>query len=233
MVNALISKNGKVHFVKEDKDIHTDFGVVKSSELSKKTPCVVKSHDGNEFVLSKPSLFDLFEKMRRGPQIVTLKDAAYIAARTGINSESIVVDAGGGSGALSIFFSLHAKRVYSYELRGEFVKIIKSNVELFSRDNVEIKEKDVFTGIEEKDIDILSLDLKEPWLVDASCVKLGGYLSVYVPTMNQVEKLNFRGFILEEVTELIKRDWKTDGILRPKSRMMAHTGFLCFFRRIR
>ncbi|PIO00407.1 hypothetical protein COT72_01735 [archaeon CG10_big_fil_rev_8_21_14_0_10_43_11] len=232
MVRVLINQEGLIHRVRGDGDIHTNNGVVLKKDLEN-PPKVVKSHSGYAFLYADANSADLFELMRRGPQIITLKDAGYIVARTGITRNSVVFDAGGGSGALSLFLSLHAKKVYCYERRDDFIKIIAHNIALFGAKNVVLKEADVYDGVKVKNVDVATLDLKEPWRVDPSFVKLGGYVVVYVPTINQVEKARFAGFVLEEVTEIIKRDWRTDAILRPKSKMIAHTGFLCFFRRLK
>jgi tRNA (adenine57-N1/adenine58-N1)-methyltransferase len=129
--------------------------------------------------------------------------------------------------------ALHAGKVVSYEIRKDFVRIIKHNAELLGLSNVTVKNQDAYLELEEEGVDVLTVDLLEPWLVPTDCLRVGGYLVAYCPTINQVEKVKrVEGFVVEEVCELIKRDWREDKILRPKSKMIAHTGFLVFMRKL-
>lgn len=231
-MKLLIDENSKKYLIREEKEFHTGLGIIKEEDIKQPAPAKIKSHTGKDFLLVDANPYDLFEKMKRGPQIITLKDAGYILARTGITKDSVVLDAGGGSGGLTCFLALHAKKVITYENRKEFFDIVQKNIELFGLKNVELKDNNIYETKEKSKVDVITLDLKEPWRVNTECLKLGGCLAVYVPTVNQIAELKFEGFVLEEITELIKRDWRTDEILRPKSKMIAHTGFIAFLRKI-
>ncbi len=229
LMRIAISPLGTKYLIDRD-EINTSEGLIKVSEISNNH---VQSSSGTIFTVVEASVPDLFERFKRGAQIITLKDAAYIMGRTGINSESLVVDAGGGSGFMSCFLGLHAKKVVTYEIRKDFIKIIKHNLEFLGLKNIEVKNKDAYLGIDEKDIDVITLDLMEPWLVPTDNLKVGGYLVAYCPTINQVTKVKMvEGFAIEEVCEIMKRDWREDKILRPKSKMIAHTGFIVIMRKL-
>ena len=224
-----ISPSGNKYLFKGE-ELNTSEGQVLKKNVKNNK---VKSSSGAVFTVIEAAFPDLFEKLKRGPQVITLKDAAYILARTGINKNSFVVDAGGGSGFLACFLGLHAGRVVTYEVRKDFVKIIKSNVEFLGLDNVEVKNKDAYLDFEEEGFDVLTLDLLEPWLVPTRGLKTGGFLVAYCPTVQQVEKIKtLKGFVVEEVCEMIRREWRKDKVSRPKSKMIAHTGFLVFLRKL-
>ncbi len=230
MAFLVIDEEGREFFLKEKKDLHTGLGMIKEEDLKEG---VVESSIGKKFSVLKPNNYDFFKNMKRGPQIITPKDAGYILARTGIDKNSVVVDAGAGTGALTIFLALHAKKVISYEKRKEFFKIAKRNIKFFNLKNVILKNEDVYEGISENGVDVITLDLKEPWRVKTDALRFGGYLVVYVPTINQVIKFKEKcGLRIEEVCEIIKRDWKVGNVTRPESRMIAHTGFLIFCRKL-
>ncbi|MBR9678638.1 MAG: tRNA methyltransferase [Nanoarchaeota archaeon] len=224
-----ISPSGKKYLFEKD-ELHTSEGqILRENLVSGK----VTSSSGAVFTVLKGSVSDLFDFFKRGPQVITLKDAGYILARSGVSKDSFVVDAGGGSGFLACFLGLHAGKVVTYELRKEFVSIIKKNVDLMSLSNVVIKNKDAYSDFDERDFDVLTLDLLEPWLVPTHGLRVGGFLVAYCPTIQQVEKVKrIDGFVVEEVCEIIKRDWKVNNISRPKSKMIAHTGFLVFLRKL-
>ena len=101
-------------------------------------------------------------------------------------------------------------------------------------DNVELKEGDVYENIDEKDVDALTLDLPEPWRVNTSCVKNGGTIIVYLPTIHQVMEFCERSQDhVEKVVELLEREWHVLGRkVRPKSQMQGHTGFIIIVRKI-
>ncbi|MBN1896794.1 MAG: methyltransferase domain-containing protein [Candidatus Aenigmarchaeota archaeon] len=186
---------------------------------------------------------ELFRKLARGPQIITLKDAGMIAAFTGLTSGDMVVDAGAGSGFLSIFLANQVKpegKVFSYELREDFSKIAARNVKKAGFEKyVEVKNRDIFKGIDEKDVDVITLDMPEPWhAIDHVCsaLKKGGYLVSYLPTVEQMRKFVLlcieKGLKHEQSIECIVREMavKETGT-RPETKGLMHTAYLSFFRK--
>jgi tRNA (adenine57-N1/adenine58-N1)-methyltransferase len=186
---------------------------------------------------------DLFKKLTRGPQIITLKDAAIISAFTGISSGDLVVDAGAGSGFLAIYIGNLVRpdgRVVSYEKRADFAKLARRNVEKAGLEkHVEIREKDIFEGIDEKGVDVITLDMPEPWHAvkhAKKALKEGGYLVGYVPSVEQV-----RDFVLEcergglkhektvecSIREMLVKERGT----RPETKGLLHTAYITFVKK--
>ncbi|MDP3624526.1 MAG: methyltransferase domain-containing protein, partial [Methanobacteriaceae archaeon] len=131
-------------------------------------------------------------------------------------------------------------KVYSYEIREDFAQIAQSNIDQFKLKNVEIKNKDIKEGIDEEDVDLVFLDLPRPYelleLVYES-LKTGGWLAVYAPYIEQVQILHRIskkvGFSEINTIECILREIeiKVKGT-RPKTRMVGHTGYLSFARKL-
>ena len=176
--------------VKENKELHTHQGVVKKQKLLHGK--VVKTNIGKKFLVIEPSFVDLFERIKRGPQIITLKDAGIISAYTGVSSGWKIAEAGSGSGALTCYLANLVKpkgKVYSYEKRKDFLKIAKENVEKFGLSKfVVFKNKDI-SNISEKNLDMVVLDLPNPWEYIKQiekALKIGGFLVIYVLILNQI-----------------------------------------------
>ncbi len=234
-MKLLIDFLGKKYLVKKKGKFSTKHGEVSVDSKNGKT----KSHLGKDFYQIDANFSDILNKCKRGPQAVLLKDSALIAAFTGIGKNSKVVDAGTGSGWLAAYLAkiVFPKKIVSYEKRKEFIKIAKKNFELLGIKNVQIKNADVYSELNERNIDLLALDLPEPWKVDILRVKIGGYAVAYLPQMTQVVKfVNFaeeKGFLIEHVIENPIKEWKVKGdIARPKFQQLGHTAFLVFARRV-
>lgn len=223
----------------EKGDLHTHLGVLKEKDI-KKAKDSVKTSKKVLFKVFSPRFTDLMKAMQRGPQMPFLKDVAIITFYSGITNESLVVDAGSGSGLLAISLARIAKKVVSYERDKRFFGIAKKNALLFGLKNISFKNKDIYKGISENKIDLVVLDLPEPWKVLKSAskkLKTGGCLCAYLPNINQTEKLikgsAKNGFGLAKTVEIIEREWVIDEKrLRPSHRMYGHTAFLTFIRKI-
>jgi tRNA (adenine57-N1/adenine58-N1)-methyltransferase len=186
---------------------------------------------------------ELFRKLARGPQIITLKDAAIISAFTGISPGDLVVDAGAGSGFLAIYMGNLVRpsgKVVSYEKRTDFAKLAQRNVEKAGLGKyVEIKEKDIFEGIDEHDVDVITLDMPEPWHAikrAKKSLKEGGYLVSYVPSVEQVKNFVLEcekeGLNHEKTVECSLREMQVkERGTRPQSKGLMHTGYLTFVRK--
>ena len=186
---------------------------------------------------------DLFKKLKRGPQVITLKDCALISAFTGLQSGDIAVDAGAGSGFLAIYLGsivAPAGKVYSYEWREEFASLAEKNVEKAGLSQVvEIKRKNIFDGIGEKHVDLVTLDLAdaEKALENArDCLKQEGWIVGYFPNVEQVKSFVLRaeeiGLRHEKTVESIVREMlvRPYGV-RPQTKGLLHTGYLVFLRK--
>ncbi len=185
----------------------------------------------------------IFEKLKRGPQVVVLKDAAAIAGFAGIGSGDKVVEAGTGSGFLAVFLANivgEKGRVYSYEWREEFAKIAEKNLSKAGADNVvELKLKNVFDGIDEKEVDAVILDLADSDKAARhafAALKNHGVLVGFHPNVEQVRKFvetaKQAGFETEKVVEVMARDWLVrERGCRPVNTGLTHTAFLSFHRK--
>ena len=240
--HILITKTGKKFYVKDlDQDFHTQFGYVTSNDLKKSKPgTMLKTNTGKELLVLKPEFIDLYQKIARGPQIISPKDIGTIIAETGVNKTSIAVDAGGGSGALCFFLANICKKVTTYELREDFTKLLKANKAFLNAKNLTIKNKNIYDGVDEKNLNLITLDLPEPWKVlkhAESALSPGGFLISYSPSIPQVsdfvEALKKTSFVHLKTKEVIERKWEIDERkIRPYTKMLAHTGFLTFCRKI-
>ncbi|MDD5499927.1 MAG: methyltransferase domain-containing protein, partial [Candidatus Nanoarchaeia archaeon] len=150
---------------KLEKDINISQGIIKKNEYNKIKEGIIKTHKGSKLLIKKPDFKDLFMNIKRGPQIITLKDAGIIASSLGIMKDFMVLDCGGGSGALTCFFANitgSKGKIISIEKKPEFCKIIKKNAELFGFKNVQIINKDLDDYSQRKKFDAMNLDLPNP-----------------------------------------------------------------------
>ena len=237
-----MEKEGKTFYVQDlDKDFHSQFGFVSKKDFKRKDGAILKTNTGKELMLFSPSFIDSYKRIKRGAQIITRKDIGLIVAETCINKDSKVVDAGAGSGALACFLANICKEVTTYDIREDFIKIVEKNKEFLNLKNLKIKNKNIYDGIDEKNIDLVTLDLPEPWLAIETAkkaLKVGGFLVSYSPTIPQV--IDFvnaikkdKDFVHLKTTELIPREWEIeDRKVRPITTQTVHTGFLSFVRKI-
>ena len=241
MAKVLMNKPGKRFLVKDtNKDMHTQFGYFKKEDLKAKNGRI-KTNTGKEFTIFDAYFIDLHKKIKRGAQIIPLKDIGLIVSETGVNKKSKIVDAGAGSGALACFLANIAKKVVTYEIREDFIKIVESNIKFLSLKNIKIKNKNIYEGIDEKNVDLVVLDLPEPWKALESAdksLKAGGFLVSYSPTVPQV--MDFvdairknDNFAYLKTSEIIEREWEVEERkVRPRSQAIGHSGFLSFARKI-
>ncbi|ODS42752.1 MAG: hypothetical protein MSIBF_05515 [Candidatus Altiarchaeales archaeon IMC4] len=231
----LDEKNGNRYLVNEE-DLHTKYGVVKWDEVKDKKPGDrVETQTGRVYVILEPNLLDFMKKARRGPQTITLKDASIIAGFTGIHSGSRVLESGTGSGLLTMFLAnlVYPEKLSTYELRQDFADIAEKNLRKAGIENVNLEVRDVYEGIDEKDLDVVIFDLPEPWKAVAhakAALKAGGYLVIYSPSIGQVQEVygHLLGFENRTV-EVIMREWDVK-VMRPEIQMIGHTAFLTFAR---
>ena len=243
MNKILITKEGKKFYLKNaNQDLHTEFGVIRK-EIIKKTKSGVplKSNTGKEFFAINPAFIDFYRRIKRDAQIIPLKDIGRIITETGIGKKSRILDAGSGSGALACFLAGIAKEVVTYEIRKDFIEIVNSNIELLGLKNVKVKNIDIYKEVGEKGMDIVTLDLPEPWNAIKSCsaaLKAGGFVVSYSPSVpqfmdfvNSIKKSENFSYI--KTVEIIEREWEVDERrVRPKNTGIFHSGFLSFARKI-
>jgi tRNA (adenine57-N1/adenine58-N1)-methyltransferase len=238
---VLINRFGKKFYFRGS-DVHTKFGVIKEQDIVKaKDGDVVKSNMNEEFFIISPSFLDVYKKIKRSPQIIPLKDLAVIVSETGVNKESMVVEAGTGSGASACFFANLVKEVITYEIRQDFLEIAKENIEFLGLKNITVKNNDIYNGIDEGDVDLILLDLPEPWKAIEPAIKslkTGGFIVAYSPTIPQIsdfaEEARKRNELLVlKISEISEREWEAkERKVRPKSQAIGHSGFMVFVRKV-
>jgi tRNA (adenine57-N1/adenine58-N1)-methyltransferase catalytic subunit len=204
----------------------------------------VFSHMGAPFFLLQPSLADLLTDLPRTTQIMYPKDIGFILVSMGIGPGKKVIECGTGSGSMTIAaaYAVGAEgRIVTYEVRPDMQNLARKNVERVGlSERVEFKLRDLQEGVDENDGDAFFLDLPNPWdyLTQVrGAIRPGAFVCSLVPTFNQVEQL-LRGlrhgnFAFIEVCEILLRYFKPEPArIRPTDRMVAHTGFLIFARKI-
>jgi len=237
---CLIGRDGKF-VVEKNKDFSSHLGIIKKSQI--KIGKKVKTHLGKEFYAVEANIIDLFEKVfKKMPQSIMLKDLSIVLSYVGLPKNSLIIDAGLGSGFSSIFFAYYFKPkfVIAYEIEKKFIKVAMENITACNLgDIIKIKEKDITKGIDEKNVDFIHLDMEksEKIIKNAyNALKIGGYLAVFSPTIDQVLKVNREikkyNFSFIHIVENIVREWQFEKYLRPKTSGILHTGFYTFARKI-
>ena len=246
----LTDPKGKLYSftITEGKEWHTHKGWIVHDELiGLPEGSVVSTTAGLKFTAFKPLLADYVLTMPRGATIVYPKDAAMIVGLADIYPGARVLEAGVGSGALTISL-LRAVgptgKVNSIERRADFAENAHSNVSKYFGEkpsNWSLSVGDLQDQNFESEYDRVVLDMLAPWeCVDlaARALRPGGVFLAYVATTTQLsvtaEALKDDGRFTEpESSETIVRGWHHEGLaVRPQQRMIGHTGFLIQSRRM-
>ena len=188
---------------------------------------------------------DYLRKAKRGPQVILPKDAGIILTYSGMDKNSKVVEAGSGSGYMTVQMARFCKRVTSYEKDEGFYKLVSGNLVRLGIKNVKLKHQDVLAagadgkikGITEKNVDLVFLDMPDSHLAIPSAYKAlkpaTGCLVGYNPNMEQVKQfaltareVGFKDdFTIEVIVrEILVRDYG----VRPASIGLTHTGYITF-----
>jgi tRNA (adenine57-N1/adenine58-N1)-methyltransferase len=189
--------------------------------------------------------------MPRGAAVVYPKDAGQIVTMADIFPGARVVEAGVGSGALSMSL-LRAVgeqgKVHSFERREDFAEIARGNARAFFGQDHPAWQVTVGDLVEQlpltvapASVDRVVLDMLAPWeCLEAVAAALlpGGVLICYVATATQLSRVaeamrDHGGYTEPEAWESLVRGWHLEGLaVRPQHRMHGHTGFLITTRRL-
>ncbi|AEH07125.1 tRNA (adenine-N1)-methyltransferase [Methanothermococcus okinawensis] len=279
----IIDERGKKYLIKNEVNkFGNDLGVIDLENMDEGT--AITSHNNHTFYLVEPTVYDIVKKMKRSVTTLLPKDIGMILTYCGIEDGETVVEAGTGSGALTIYLANAVGKngkVITYEKRPEFAKIARKNLEIVgavkknqkiigleeyeesnennednkNNENNKLKENennnnnglynviqkigDITEGIEEKDVDVIVLDMPDPWNVvehaKNSLNKAKGRIAIYVPYIEQAKKsvmaLKEHNFLDIQTVECIVRNIEiTEKGARPSTRMIGHTGYIVFAR---
>jgi tRNA (adenine57-N1/adenine58-N1)-methyltransferase len=224
---------------------HTHAGIVSHDDIiGSDEGRTVAGSTGRAFLVLRPTLSDVVLKMPRGAQVIYPKDLGAILIAADIAPGQRVLEAGVGSGALSMTVLRAGASIVGYELREDFADRARANVvaALGADAPYRVEIRDVTEGIDERELDRVLLDMPEPHKVvkpAAGALRPGGILLAYLPTINQTALLRQAldepgsGFGLAETQEIMRRTWHVEArSVRPDHRMVGHTGFLTTARRL-
>ena len=233
-------------------EFHSHRGVLAHDDIiGRDDGSVVVGSTGDEYLCLRPLLSDFVMSMPRGAAIVYPKDAAQILALADIFPGASVVEAGVGSGALSLWLLRaigSSGRLLSIERREEFADVARANVatvhgqdpaqwEVALGDFADVVPERLAAG----SVDRVVLDMLAPWecvAASADVLAPGGVLCAYVATVTQLsrtaEAIRSSGaFTDPQSSETLVRTWHVEGLaVRPDHRMIGHTGFLIVARRL-
>jgi tRNA (adenine57-N1/adenine58-N1)-methyltransferase catalytic subunit len=246
----LTDPKGRHHTItlEPGRDFHTHRGSFAHDALiGQPEGTVVTSTGGTAYLALRPLLADFVLSMPRGAAVIYPKDAAQIVAMADIFPGARVVEAGVGSGALTLSL-LRAVggsgTVHSYERRAEFAKVATENVERFfggPQPAWTLTVGDLADSLADRDVDRVVLDMLAPWECVAAVAEAlvpGGVLCCYVATTTQLSRTvetirEHGGFTEPAAWESLVRSWHVEGpAVRPDHRMIGHTGFLITTRRL-
>jgi len=245
----LTDPKGRMHTItlEPGRQFHTHKGILEHDALLGGPEGVVVTIGTTSYLALRPLLSDYVLSMPRGAQVVYPKDSGQIVQMADIFPGAHVVEAGVGSGALSMSLLRavgEGGRLSSYERRAEFAEIAVKNVERYfggPHPAWTVTIGDLAHTLDERDVDRVVLDMLAPWeVLDAvsTALRPGGLVCCYVATTTQlsttVEAMRAHGTFTEPQSwESIVRGWHVEGLaVRPEHRMVGHTGFLCTARRM-
>lgn len=249
-VIVLVDRKKRRYLVtlEEGAEFHSHAGLLNHDQL---IGCAegftVRTNRNMELIALRPTRDDFVLKMKRGAQVVYPKDQAMIVASADIRPGCTVVEAGAGSGALTLAL-LDAVgeggTVISIEQREDHATIARANVERFhgaSPSNWQLIIGDAAIELATLSAHRVVLDLLDPWNMTSAAgdaLRPGGIMIAYTPGVPQVMRLTDAlhddgRFTAVNTLESLVRPWHVEGLaVRPAHRMVAHTAFLTTARRV-
>ncbi len=231
--------------VKEGEKFHTKKGFIEIGDLiGKPYGITVTSSLGASFYVLKPLIRDRVLKTDRRTQVLYPKDISYILFEMDLGSGSKVIEAGTGSGALTMAMANAVRpdgMIYSYDISERHQNVAAGNIEKSGMMPwVELAIHDITEGIPQDDVDAVFLDMAVPWKVVPHAWEAmagSGVFMSFSPTIEQVmkttEELRKLPFIEVKTIELLLREITVDrNKTRPRTQMIGHSGYLTSARKV-
>jgi tRNA (adenine57-N1/adenine58-N1)-methyltransferase len=246
--DVVLIYNGKEKYIIK---INGDFqsvlglGVIDTSTLISMEYGSEFLHADNKYTVIAPTYNDYLSKVERKAQIITIKDSSRMIFEMGIKRGSRVLECGAGNGSLTILLASIAGdsgMVYAYENNPLQISILEKNLKMaFVESYVKIKNKNVYEGIDEKDIDAAITDIPEPWKIYKNIYESllpGAMVCSYLPTYNQIDiayhGMKDIGFEDIHAIELLERKIHLDdNAIRPEFNTLGFTAFMIYGRKVR
>ncbi|HVE92453.1 MAG TPA: tRNA (adenine-N1)-methyltransferase [Actinomycetota bacterium] len=247
----LIDGRGRRYMItlRPGESFHSHHGTLPHDELiGSPEGCSVRSSLARRLTVFRPTLADYVLKMPRGATVVYPKDVGQIIVQADIHPGARVLEAGTGSGSLTLALlrAVGPKGiVHTFDIREDFHANAMSNISRFAEDDpgygtLDARMGDVYEDPLDVEVDRAVLDLTEPWRAVSTvgrCLRPGGILACYMPTVPQVQKLADAltpdAWAEARTFETLQRGWNVEGLsVRPDHRMVAHTAFITVVRRL-
>ncbi|MDJ0790885.1 MAG: tRNA (adenine-N1)-methyltransferase [Acidimicrobiia bacterium] len=237
-------KRGRTHLLSLSKGstFHSDQGTLPHDAIiGSEEGITLRSSGDAPLVVMRPRLADYVLKMKRGAAVLYPKDAGAIVTWADIQPGDLVLEAGTGSGALTLALARAVGptgRVVTVERRADHLTHARRVIEGFHGavpDTIEFRTAAVEDVVSTLTPDRVILDLPEPWTVvpgAADALKGGGTFACYLPTVPQVQQVRdamgeAKAFVEVDTFEILMRSWTVEGrSVRPDHRMVGHTGFI-------
>lgn len=246
----LFDKKGRRYLIEliPDAKFQHHHGVLPHDEIiGTEEGTTLRSSLGRPLVVLRPRLADYALKMPRGAAVVYPKDSGAILVWADVLPGNVVVEAGTGSGALTMALARAVGAtgsVISYEAREDHAALARKRIKGFFGEipgNVDLRTGPVEQGLLEHEPDRVILDVPEPWHtvpIAAERLAPGGIFCCYLPTVPQVQEVRAaidqsQSFLDVMTFEMMMREWAVDGrSVRPSHRMIGHTGFITVARKL-
>ncbi len=248
---ALEEAQGKIHIIEliDEMVKIKGLGVFNPAEKlsSHEFGSSVKIGQKNLRVL-QPGMVELNKGMKRRAQTISSKDAGFMIAKLGIGTGDTVLEAGLGSGGLSLHLTKvlgNSGTLITVEPRDEHAEVGLENLSRAKSCFQEFPNHHHISGSVEdkigdvssisKSLDAIILDLpnhENPIKESSKLLRTGGRMACYCPVTSQMERAwsacEDNGMTVEWAGELIDRQWgrAAKGGMRPVNGPFGHTAFL-------
>lgn len=242
---VLLEKSGKKWLIRPSEDTVRvkGLGVISASGLQESIGRRV-AIGTRVFAVLDASTEELLELMPRKAQVIGAKDAGALVLRTNLHHGCRVVEAGVGSGFLTVILANSVRpegKVYAYDVRKDHLEFARMNAQRAGLDGVvEFKIGDVRKGVDEREVDAFILDIPDPWEAVSTAhraLRAGGYFASFSPNMEQVKQttaaLSEHPFVDIRTIEILEREMEVrESGTRPSFAALGHTGYLTFARKV-